>query len=205
MEASVAEVLREYERRYVHEFEDVLPTLDSDEILRERDSMLMSIGPEAGAFLSVLIRSTKPKVILELGTSYGHSTIYLAEAAKAVGATVLSCDVSHDKQAFAEHALERCNLLDCVTFLTGDACTVIRSMQNLVDFVLIDLWTAYYIPAFDAVSEHLASGALVVADNMIVPSPEAASKYRDYVRARPDFESIMLPIGWGLEVSRSLK
>ncbi|UWU96209.1 O-methyltransferase [Bradyrhizobium sp. CB1015] len=78
-------------------------------------------------------------------------------------------------------------------------------MRDLANFVLIDLWTAHYIPAFDAVAEHLASGAIVVADNMLVPSPEAAAKYRQHVRSHPDFESIMLPIGWGLEVSRYLK
>jgi predicted O-methyltransferase YrrM len=70
--------------------------------------------------------------------------------------------------------------------------------------VLLDLWKDLYIPCFDLFYPKLGSGALVVADNMIFPefSRKEAADYRRHVRAKADLESVLLPVGSGIEVSR---
>jgi predicted O-methyltransferase YrrM len=67
---------------------------------------------------------------------------------------------------------------------------------------LIDLWKDVYIQCFDAVRSKIAPGAMVIADNMIYPpdNHDAAQAYRKHVREHMD--SVLLPIGHGIEVSR---
>jgi predicted O-methyltransferase YrrM len=204
MDSIVAAVLTEYNERHSEEFDVIFPTLSPEEVLARRDDMLMSIGHEAGLFLNLLIASAGSGRILELGTSYGHSTVYLAEAAKRTGGRVVTCDHSKRKQDFAREMLTRAGLHEHVEFETGDAVDVIQGLRGEVDFCLIDLWTAAYIPAFDALHGKLADGAIVVADNMVTPNTAEAKDYRRFVRSKPDMESILLPIGWGLEVSRRI-
>ena len=66
-----------------------------------RDEFLLPVGPEVGAFLHALILARRPRRILELGTSYGYSTLFLADAARAVGARVVTMELADYKQAHA--------------------------------------------------------------------------------------------------------
>ncbi len=63
-----------------------------------RDELLLPVGEDVGAFLHALIIAKKPKRILELGTSYGYSTLVMADAARAVGATVITMELADYKQ-----------------------------------------------------------------------------------------------------------
>ncbi len=201
-DADVQKLIDEYQVRYSSEFENILPKLNVEQVVHKRDELLMSVGPDAGIFLNILAKAAKAKTILELGTSYGHSTIYLAEAARQNGATVISCDWDQAKQDFARDKLAQAGLAHVVDFRCGDALEIIPALKGVVDFCLIDLWNAAFIPAFNAVHPKLAAEAYVVADNMIVPDPAAGESYRRHIRQFPDLESALLPIGWGLEVSR---
>jgi predicted O-methyltransferase YrrM len=58
------------------------------------DEFLLPVGPESGPLLNLLAKSLKAPVILELGTSYGYSTVWLAEAARASGGSVVTMDLS---------------------------------------------------------------------------------------------------------------
>jgi len=71
------------------------------------------------------------------------------------------------------------------------------------DFVLLDLWKDLYVPCLELAHPKLAPNACVVADNMIFPpSPTEQAAYKKAVRAKPDMESLLLPIGSGLEISK---
>lgn len=202
MQLGLARVLAEYNERWAHEFENVIPGLTAEQVVQRRDAFLMSVGPDAGAFLELLVRSAKAASILELGTSFGHSTVYLAHAAQATGGHVTTCDLDAGKQDFAREMLGRAGLEKHVTFVTGDAVSVIEDLSGKVDFCLIDLWMAEYVRAFEALYPRLAVKGYAVADNMVVPETTEAADYRRAVRDKDDLESVLLPIGWGLEVSR---
>jgi predicted O-methyltransferase YrrM len=71
------------------------------------------------------------------------------------------------------------------------------------DFVLLDLWKQHYIPCLERVRPKLSRHAIVIADNMLRPaiSRPDAERYRAAVRADPRFQSVLLPIGQGMELS----
>lgn len=164
----------------------------------------LPIGPEAGALLAVLVKALKAKHILELGTSNGYSTLWLAEAARAVGGKVTTIEARRSKQDYARSALTKAGLASAVEFLTGDALDILKTLRGPFDFVLLDLWKDLYVPCLDLFYPKLAPGAMIVADNMIHPVSirNEARAYRHAVRAKPKMQSMLLQVGQGLELSR---
>lgn len=168
------------------------------------DECLLPVGPAVGAVLNLLIKEAKAKAILEIGTSYGYSTIWLAEAARATGGKVISLELQKYKQDYAREALANAGLAGHVEFKAGDAVETLKTLAGPFDFVLVDLWKDMYIPCLEAFYPKLSPGALITADNMIEPSAsrQEASEYRRAVRAKPDIQSVLLPVGQGVELSR---
>jgi predicted O-methyltransferase YrrM len=203
LEPRIEAVLAAYNRRSERETA-LMSELPVEEVMRRVDEFLISIGPDTGTLLNILIKAARAKTILELGTSYGHSTVFLAEAACATGGHVISLDVSADKQRYAREQLAAAGLESFVELRTGDAREVIASLPNPLDFVLIDLWKELYIPCFDLVYPMLSDGALLAADNILFPefSRNDMAAYRRHVRTKPGIESILLPVGSGIELSR---
>src|ERR1700761_7851689 len=128
----------------------------------------------------------RARTIVELGTSYGHSTVFLAEAARASNGKVISIDISADKQRYAQEQLTAAGLGSFVEFRTGDAREIIPSLAGSLDFVLIDLWKDLYIPCFDLVHPRLSEGAFVAADNILLPEffHNEMMAYRRHVRGQ---------------------
>lgn len=203
MDQAVETVLAEYEERTRQEWAGVRHGSSPAQGLR-RDQMLLSVGPSAGRLLNSLARDGQAKLILEIGTSYGYSTVWLAEAAKAVGGKVISLDVADYKQAHAAETLERAGLGGIVEFHTGDALEIIPKLKGPFDLVLLDLWKDLYVPCLELLYPKLAPGGVIVADNMLRPAEDRtnALNYRRAVRAKPNISSVLLDIGQGLEVSR---
>jgi predicted O-methyltransferase YrrM len=168
-----------------------------------RDELLLPVGSEVGAFLHALVLARKPARILELGTSYGYSTLILADAARAVGATLITMELADYKQAYAREQLTRAGLADVVDFRCGDAVEMIKADAGPFDFILLDIWKELYSPCFDAFYEKLSEEAIIASDNMIFPEmarPDVRV-YREAVRAKVDLQTVLLPIGQGIELT----
>jgi predicted O-methyltransferase YrrM len=205
MDPAIEAVLGEYEERSRREWSGQLEGSSSvRQIADARDRMLLSVGREAGAFINALAKASGARQVLELGTSYGYSTLWFAEAMQATGGKVVSLDVADYKQAHARQQLQRVGLQDRVEFHTGDALEILRSLEGPFDFVLLDIWKDLYVPCLELFLPKLARGAIVVADNMLRPESDRphALAYRKAVRAKPGISSVLLPLGQGLEVSR---
>jgi predicted O-methyltransferase YrrM len=196
-------VLEEYETRQAAE--NVLMTAStSDEVSRRRDELLVSVGRATGVLLNGLVREIRARSILELGTAYGYSTIWLADAARATGGRVFTVDVAAGKQEHARAALHRAGLLEFVDFSLGDALEFLAKTGQTYDFVLLDLWKDLYIPCLDALLGHLDANATIVADNMLAPASArmAAARYRAHIEKVAALTTTVLPVGNGLAVSR---
>lgn len=200
---AVLSVLGEYEKRMAAEGL-IRDAVSRHEWLARKDEFLLDVGESVGTFLNLMARDSKAKTILEVGTSYGYSTVWLADAARATGGRVITLDLVEEKQAYSRAMLERAGLVQFVTHRCGNALELIAQMSEAPDFVLIDLWKDLYIPCFDAVIRKAAPGALIIADNMIYPpdNREMAEAYRAHVRRQPGFDSVLLPLGHGIEVTR---
>ena len=164
------------------------------------DQRMRAIGPQTGQFLNILVRGLQAPTVLELGTSFGYSGIWLAEAARAVGGRVVTMEVHGYKSDHAREMAEEAGLADTIEFRVGDAVAMIADLEGGVDFVLVDLWKDLYLPCLRAFAPKLNPGAIVVADN-INPGREDVRDYVQAIRALPGMASVPLPVGQGLEVS----
>lgn len=198
---AVQAVYDAYESRNAAEAERIRTTgVSGFEI---RDELLLPVGVEAGRLLHALVLAHRPRRILELGTSYGYSTLFLADAARAVGGVVVTMEQADYKQAEAERQIAAAGLSDQVEFRLGDAVAMIGADEGPFDFVLLDLWKELYLPCFEAFYPKLSDEAIVAADNMIYPpmAREDVRAYRAAVAAKGDMHQALLPVGMGIEIA----
>ena len=202
MDPAVEKVLAEYDERAASERKFFQPGSD---IEVTRDQLLLRVGPDTGQFMNILARGAGAKSFLELGTSYGYSTVWLAAAAADTGGKVYSLDLVADKQTYALGMLKKAGLKSRVEFIAGDALKTLRALRGPFDFVLVDIWKDMYVPCFELLyPEKLKPGAILVADNMLQPMAARAdaNAYRARVRASKDMELVLVSVGSGIEVSR---
>jgi len=203
IDAAVWAVLADYEARAERE-EELWESLGPEEAERRIDEMLLPVGRATGILLNLLAKEAQACRILEVGSSYGYSTVWLAEAARAIHGKVISLELKAAKTEYATTQLARAGLAGFVEFRIGDALASLAGLPGPFDLVLIDLWKNLYVPVFELLHPKLAPGALVVADNMIEPASARphAHAYRQAVHSARDMSSVLLPVGNGIELSR---
>lgn len=205
MDEAVLRISAEYEARWGEQMVGVREALAKG-ALPDRTNLLMPIGRETAMLVHALAVGGGITGALDLGTSFGYSALWLADAMRRTGGRVISIDRSAEKQAFAAEQLARAGLADHVEFVTGDVPDAIAPLPGPFDLVLIDIFDDGYIPSIDAVLPKLKPGALVLADNMTFPEPtaESARRYRDHVRSLPGMEAVLIDVGHGLDLARYL-
>jgi predicted O-methyltransferase YrrM len=164
------------------------------------ESTYMPISQEGGELLYILVRATRPNTVVEFGTSYGVSAIYLA-AAVADNRTghVVSTELSAAKVVAARANLAEAGLADHVTILAGNAMATLNDIPGPIDLVLLDGWKDLCLPVLRSLESRLAIGALVVADDINLPS---LSGYLGYVRDPANgYVSVAFPVKDGMEIS----
>lgn len=158
----------------------------------------MPIDANGGRLLYSLVRAARPRTVVEFGTSFGISTLYLAAAVRDNGAgRVVTTELSAGKAAAARRTFAETGLADVVTLLEGDARETLADVP--ADFVLLDGWKDLCLPVLRLLEPRLAPGTLVVADDVSLPD---LRPYLEYVRdAANGYQSVTFPVADGMELS----
>jgi predicted O-methyltransferase YrrM len=164
--------------------------------------LYIPVSPTGGRLLYALIRASRPPTVVEFGTSFGISTIHLAAAVRDNGTgRVISTELSAPKVAKATANIAEAGLADVVTILEGDALETLATIDNPVEFVLLDGWKDLYLPVLRLLEPRLTPGALVLADDTISLAAEMTD-YLTYVRdPAHGYLSIEFPEADGLEIT----
>ncbi len=172
----------------------------NDEREQERSKKMLNLEPETAQLLNVMVHSSKRTRILEIGTSNGYSTIWLAEAARANGGRATSIDREAHKQELAAVNLERAGLRDAVELLHGDATEVVGNIIGPFDCVFFDA-DRYSAPAqLERLLPKLTPDVLLFADNAL-SHPDEIAGYLQALERLPDFERLIVPVGKGLSIA----
>jgi predicted O-methyltransferase YrrM len=156
-----------------------------------------NLEPASAEFICALAAGINARRLLEIGGSSGISTIALAVAARETGGRLTSLEIEPERQAEARETILRLGLHNHVEFILGDAALAIPRVPAPLDFVLIDCEKDDYIRFFDMIPA--APGTVIVADNIL---SHELTDYVAHVRARGGVQSVTLPIGQGLELTR---
>lgn len=165
----------------------------ADRLLRYRN-----IEAESAKLLSQFIRMQQAKAILEIGTSTGYSTLWLAEAAQATGGQVTTVEIDAKRSAEAKRHVAELELSEIVQFWVGDAADYLKEVQETFDFILLDAErNAYenYWPDLKCLMK--PKGGVLIIDNVISHAAEVKS-FLELIKNDQNFMSSILPVGAGL-------
>lgn len=160
----------------------------------------MPISARGGELLYSLVRSCRPETVVEFGTSFGISTLYLAAGVADNGTGhVYGTEMSEAKVATARGNLEEAGLGGVATILPGDARRTLADLKGPIGLVLLDGWKELCLPVLRDLEPRLAPGALVVADDIV---QESMAGYLEYVRDPANgYVSVAFPVEDGMEIS----
>ena len=160
----------------------------------------ISVPPDTGKFLHVLVRMAKPKRILEIGMFHGYSTLWIGLAARSVGARITTLELEAEKVAVAQANFAKAGLADIITVIQGDGKQTLAGLPGPYDLVFLDAAKEDYAAYFDLIYPRLAPGGVIVADNA-VSHGEYMADYFDKARNHPNCVSVLVPVGTGEEVT----
>jgi predicted O-methyltransferase YrrM len=177
------------------------------EIKAFRSDKLVALDPDKAEFCYQLCRATNARRIVEVGTSYGVSTLYLAAALRdnvalsGGSGVVIGTEYEPDKARAARSHFAEAGLSGFIDLHEGDLRETLKQIDGPVDFVLMDVWIAMARPALELIAPRLKPGAIVVCDN----TQQHRSEYADYFAFLDDpanrFRTMTLPFGGGFEMS----
>jgi predicted O-methyltransferase YrrM len=163
----------------------------------------LPVGPELGRLLYLLATSARAKTIVEFGTSFGISTIYLAAALRdSGGGKLITSELELSKSQRAQAHLAEVGLGDLVEHRVGDALELLARDLGTVDFLLLDGAKPLYFRVLKLVEPALRKGAVIVADNVNTRNEKDMAEFTGYVREpKNGYVSVDVPLGDGIEVA----
>lgn len=161
-----------------------------------RERRLRSVTPEVGRFLHLLVKISGARRIIEVGTSGGYSTIWLASAARETNGRVTTLELDPLKIERARRNLTDADLGSIVTVVEGDARETLKALDPPADFVFLDLEKELYLDCLEPIVTLLRPGGLLVADNLLSHAQDLAS-FREAAESHPNLECLLVPIPRG--------
>jgi predicted O-methyltransferase YrrM len=170
---------------------------NNDAATNERPRRMLNITRDTGEFLSVLVRATAARRILEIGTSNGYSTLWLAGAARANGGSVTTVEFAQYKLGLASVNFVRSGLSPFITLVHDEAGRLLqRCESSAYDLIFLDSERQEYPGWWPHLRRVLRPGGLLIVDNA-TSHREQIAPLVTLVTADPEFATCLVPVGNG--------
>ncbi len=199
----------------------------SGEVVIPRPEMMLAITLDTGMFFNITLKAMRAKRILEIGTSCGYSTLWFAEALMQISEmsntrqekTIITIEMDHSKIERANKNFDEAGVKDLIDLKEGQADDILSEISKnyhnenylnngnrLFDFVFFDADKENLRYYFDLVLPMLRVGGIIATDNMLYPEEYRPMMidYTNYIKNKPNIESVMVPIGNGEELTIKL-
>jgi len=163
---------------------------------------LRQIPRETGKFLSILAASAPKGEFIEIGTSAGYSTLWIALACKSLGNKITTFEILREKAILAEKTFKETNLEDYIELIFGDAREYINNYKNIA-FCFLDAEKEVYSECYDLIIPNMVKGGILVADNAI-NHYKTLKPMLDRALADERVDAIIVPIGKGELLCRKI-
>ena len=174
-----------------------------DDMRRFLSDKMVALDRDKAEFCYQLCRSLRATRVIEAGTSFGISTLYLAAAVRdnqVENGVVIGTEYEPDKVEVSRANFEEAGLSEFIELREGDLRQTLQNVGGPVDFMLVDIWDVA-LPALELVSSSLRPGAIVVCDN----TTDSADEYHDYFEFVNDpknrFRTMTVPFRGGFELT----
>jgi len=191
------------ERMWQLEQADALDRIDGT----TRQKRLRQIPPETGKFLAILAASAPAGSVIEIGTSAGYSTLWLALAGQSAGEqsadrTITTYELLPDKVRLATETFALAGVADSVTLVAGDARDYLPHQTDIA-FCFLDAEKEIYADCYEAVVPNLVPGGFLAADNALSHQTDLQPVI-DRAQQDQRVDAILVPIGKGVLVCRKI-
>jgi caffeoyl-CoA O-methyltransferase len=199
----------------------------SGKVVIPRPEMMLAITLDTGMFFNITLKAMRAKRILEIGTSCGYSTLWFAEALMQISEmsntrqekTIITIEMDHSKIERANKNFDEAGVKDLIDLKEGQADDILSEISKnydnenylnngnrLFDFVFFDADKENLRYYFDLVLPMLRVGGIIATDNMLYPEEYRPMMidYTNYIKNKPNIESVMVPIGNGEELTIKL-
>ena len=157
---------------------------------------------ETGRFLSVIVHMMQANRILEIGTGYGYSTLWMALAQPPVG-KIWTIDPNADRTEIALSYFRRAGEDDYITIFNQETLELLENFQQRnLDIVFIDADREHYRAYLDMVIPMLKLSGIVVIDDCLIGGLD---EFNEYFLEHPDLDATILPLGDGLGIGARIK
>jgi predicted O-methyltransferase YrrM len=161
---------------------------------------LRQIPPDTGKFIALLAATAPAGRYIEIGTSAGYSTLWLALACRLLGRKITTFEILDEKATLARRTFDMTGVRDVVDFVHGNALDHLPDYAD-VSFCFLDAEKEIYAECYEAVLPNMVSGGLLVADNAI--NHEATLRpMLDRALSDDRVDALVVPIGKGELVCR---
>ena len=163
---------------------------------------LRQIPTDTGRFIAMLAATAPEGIWLEIGTSGGFSTLWLALACRQIGRKLVTFELLEQKVKLATETLQEAGVKDMVELVSGDAREHLMRYQN-VSFCFLDAEKEHYLDCYEKLIPNMVTGGLLVADNVI----SHKDQLKDMVNRAlndPRVDALVVPIDRGELVCRKL-
>ncbi|MDV3124458.1 class I SAM-dependent methyltransferase [Mycobacterium sp. 21AC1] len=174
--------------------------VDAAQRAEQFKDVYMSVSETGGQLLYLLARAVRARAVVEYGTSFGVSTIYLASAVRDNGGgTVIGTELQPDKAAAAQRNFVDAGVADLIDLRVGDARETLADIAGPVDLVLLDGWPELALPVLKVLEPRLQPGTLILIDDVNLDfGHDVHGALLNYLGESDDYLSITLPIGDGI-------
>lgn len=164
----------------------------------DRIKRYRNIEPDSAYYIAMLIRIQQSKQILEIGTSTGYSTLWMADAAQVTAAQLTTLEIDPARTAQAKCYAQELNLDQYINFWVGDAQIYLEQCQQQYDLILLDAERDAYLGYWPYLQQILnPQGGVLIVDNVISHAAEVKSLITE-IKNDSRFMCTTLPLGAGL-------
>ena len=185
----------------------------SEKIQVNHDERMLTISNETGEFFNILLKAMNAKKILEVGMSVGFSTLWFADTILANNGKIVTIEENRDKITRAKKNFEEAEVSAQIEIKEGKALQILHKLatseseQQQFDFVFLDADKENNIEYFDLVLPLVRVGGIIATDNILYPEefrPEI-KKFTEYIKSKPNIQTMTLDLGNGEEISIKTK
>lgn len=148
-------------------------------------NVYLAISQQQGADLVELIRSNNFKNIVEFGTSFGISTLFLAKGAMETGGSVITTELIESKAQRAIENFKRAGVNDLIEVRIGDALKTLQNHKSPIDLLLLDGWKDLYLPIFQLLEPNFHPNTIIYVDNADMAETQ---RFLKTVRQNPKYQ-----------------
>lgn len=169
----------------------------AEKVLSEMEAKggnFLNVARKDGQFLNLLIKATRARNVLEIGTSHGYSAIWISLGLEETGGKMTTIEILSERVELAKTHVTQAGLSQGVTFLEGDAHRIVPTLDGPFDFVFLDADKDGQIDYFDKLyPKKLVPGGVIIAHNAIQRAA-AMKNYLEMIVKHPDFDSVIVSL-----------